>query len=119
MARLCPPLTPYPSPPLRGRGEKEGRSGLGLDQVEMLERAVEDHLAVAAQPLVEQGGVDAAEVGVIAQVARVEIGQARVLANQPALDRRPGDEQTRAGAVIGPLAAILVDTTAKLRERHG
>src|SRR5262249_18273130 len=69
-------------------------------------------------PLVQQRGVDATEIRVPAQVAGIELRQTRMLPNQAALDRRPGDEETRARSVIGALAAVLVNTTAELRECH-
>ena len=44
----------------------------------MLELVAEDELAVAAEPVVEQRGVEAAEVGVIAEVAVVVVLDAGV-----------------------------------------
>jgi hypothetical protein len=41
-----------------------------------------------------------------------------MLADRAALDRRAGNEQARAGAVVGALAAILLDAPAELRKRH-
>ncbi|MFO0844265.1 MAG: hypothetical protein U0797_18025 [Gemmataceae bacterium] len=52
------------------------------------------------------------------QVADVEVLQAGVLADDAALDRRPGDEQARRRAVVGAAAAVLVHAPAELRERH-
>ena len=63
--------------------------------VDLIPRPVQDALAVAAQPTVEQGGVDAAEVGVDLQVPGVQVRQARVPADHPAPDRRAGHEQAR------------------------
>ena len=63
----------------------------------MWSHSPEHGLAVAAEPVVEQGRIDPAEVGVELQVVVVEVGQAGVLADDAALDRRPGHEQARAG----------------------
>ena len=46
---------------------------LCLDEIDVLELAAEDAVAVAAEPIVQQRGVDAAEIGVVLQVAGVEV----------------------------------------------
>src|SRR6516164_4928017 len=80
-----------------------------LQEVEMLELVAQDDAAVAQEPLVEQRRVELAEVGVVLQVAVVKVFQARVGADQAALDGGPGNEQAGARAVIGALAAVLMD----------
>ena len=51
-------------------------------ELQVFVAAAEDGFAVGAEPAVEEGGVDGAEVGGEAQVARVQVGQAGVLAVQ-------------------------------------
>ena len=69
-----------------GEFEKgSSQSGLGLELLHVVPLRAQHGLAVAAQPAVEQGRVDAAEVGVELQVVGVEVRQAGVLAD----DARP------------------------------
>src|SRR5262249_40544091 len=91
---------------------------LRLQEVEVLVLVAEHRLAVHAQPAVEDSGVDAAEVGVVLQIAGVQVAQAGVLADRTALDARAGHEQARAGAVVGAGAAVLVDAPAELGVGH-
>src|SRR6266852_2836750 len=90
----------------------ERRLFLGLDHVQVFKLRAEDGLAVAAEPLVEQGRIQAAEVGVVLQVAVVEVLQAGVVADEAALHARTGDEEARAGAVVGS-RAVFVDAAAE------
>src|SRR4051794_25642064 len=80
-------------------------SGLETELLDVLPLRTQHGLAVATQPVVEEGRVDGAEVGVESQVAVVEVRQAGVLADDAPLHRRPGHEQARAGAVVGAAAA--------------
>ena len=50
------------------------------------------------------------------EVAGIEVGQAGMLADHATLDRGPGHEQARSGAVIGAAAAVLVDAAAEFRK---
>src|SRR5438552_13911788 len=56
-----------------------------LQKLHMLERPTEHGAAVAAKPLIEQGGVHAAEIGVMLQISRIKILQARMPADRTAL----------------------------------
>src|SRR5215469_9402244 len=76
---------------------RAARTSRLLERLDVRELAAQHRGAVAAEPVVEQGGVDAAEVGVVLQVAGVEVLQAGVGADDAALDRRPGHEQAGAG----------------------
>ena len=87
-----------------------------LDEPEVFVAGAEDGLAVGAEPAVNQGGVDGAEVGGEAQVARVQVGQAGVLAVEAALDRLADDEHLGGGAVVGAAARVLVDAPPELGE---
>src|SRR3954447_16116680 len=80
----------------------------------------EDLVRGAAEPAVEQGGVDPAEVGVMLQVAGVELvgGQARVLADDASTHGRTRQEEAGGGAMVGPLAAVLLHAAAEFREGH-
>ena len=90
------------------------RSGSGF------ERVAKDLGAGAAEPAVEESGVDPAEVGVVLQVAGVELvgGQAGVRADDAPLDGRAGHEEAGGCAVVGPFAAVLLDAAAEFREGH-
>src|SRR5205085_11517396 len=79
-------------------------SALRLQRWQVRELAAQHRLAVTAEPGVEQRGINLAEVGVVLQVARVEVLQAGMLAHRPTLERRTRHEQAGAGPVVGPLA---------------
>jgi len=85
----------------------------------MREAAAEDRLGGSRQPFVQQGGVDAAVVGVHAQVAVVEVGQAGVVAVDAAFDPASGEEHDAGGAVVCPGGAVFFDTPTELGEGHG
>src|SRR5262245_41672672 len=84
----------------------------------MIEFARQNRLTVTAEPLVEQRGVDAAEVDRVPEIAAVEVVELRVVADRPARDRRPGDEHARRGTMIGPAAAVLFHPPSELGEGH-
>ena len=70
-----------------------------------------------AQPSVEHGRVDGAEVDrVVGVVAVVEVGEVRVWPVQARLDRPAQEEDGGRGAVVGPAAAVLAQATAELGE---
>src|SRR5437879_3900329 len=78
----------------------------GLELLDSLPPGAQHGLAVAAQPAVQQRGVNAAEVEVELQVADVEVRQAGMPADDAAFDRWSGHEQARGSAMIGALAAV-------------
>ena len=69
-----------------------------------------------AEPVFEDRGVDPAEVDDRLEVAVVEVGQARIGADQAGLDPRTGEEYRARGAVVGPCRAILSYPAAELAE---
>ena len=69
-----------------------------------------------AQPAVEHGRVDAAEVDGVARIAVVEVGQVGVGAVQAGLDRTAQQEDRGRGAVVGAAAAVLAQAAAELGE---
>ena len=117
-----PPSRPRPETRKSPRVWKRGgfsvcREG-GYTKAEVRELVAEDGLGVGAEPLVEQGGVDGAVVGVEAQVAVVQVGQAGVVAVDAALDARAGYEHDAGRAVVGALRAVLLAAPPKFREGH-
>src|SRR4051812_15070098 len=75
----------------RARKDKRAKwSRLRLQAVEVLPFAVEHRPTIDAQPGVQQRGVDAAEIGVILQVAGIQALEAGMVADDAALDRRAG-----------------------------
>ena len=52
------------------------------------------------------------------QVAIVEVGETRVLADRTALDARADDKHATARAMVCPLAAVLLDAATKLGKGH-
>src|SRR5438046_1490262 len=91
-------------------------SSLLREQFHVVELAVQHAAAVAAEPLVEERGVDAAEIEVELEVAVVEVAEARVVADRAGFHRGAGDEQTRGCPVVGTLAAVLLHAAAELGE---
>ena len=71
-----------------------------LHEIEVGEVPIEYRRGGGLEPLVEQGGVDGAEVGVHPQVAVVEVRQAGVLAVDATLDRATRQEQDAGRAVV-------------------
>lgn len=80
--------------------------------------AADDSQGGGAEPVLEDGVVDRAEVDVVLEVAVVEFGQAGRVAEDPRLPRRPGDVEGRARAVMSPLRAVLATTPPELGEGH-
>src|SRR2546421_5168092 len=72
-----------------------------------------------AEPVLQDGGVEAAEVGGKFQVTlAIKIGEAGVGAEQAGFDSSAGEEQWGSGAVVGALAGVLVQPPAELAESH-
>src|SRR5262249_32308262 len=98
-----------------GRGPWASRSiavstpwPLRLHNGQVLEALAEDGRAGAGEPLVEDGGVDAAEVDGVLRVAVHQVAQVRVGAVHPGAHARPDQEHRRGRAVVGPGAGVLV-----------
>src|SRR5271165_7677533 len=70
------------------RGVDSRFSSACLEQFDVLVFVAEDAKAVAAKPAVEEGCVDVAKIGVVLQVARIEVAEAGMLAHRAALDAR-------------------------------
>ena len=60
-----------------------------LENLHMLEFRAEHVLAGDAEPLVEDGGVDLAEIGVVLQIAHFQLGQAGMSPTTPVLTLPP------------------------------
>ena len=86
-----------------GRGSKATAQGL---------------LRRQAEPIFQDGGIDAAEVHGHLQVAVDQVGEARVGPVQPRPDARAGQEDRPGRAVVGPHRAVLRDPAAELAEDH-
>src|SRR5262245_16334154 len=89
-----------------------------LNEIHRGKFAAEDVLGVTAEPAVEKGRVDAAEVGVEDQVAVAELIQPRIFSVEPSLDLCARDDLARGRAVVGPSAGIFVDAAAEFAEDH-
>lgn len=90
-----------------------------LDEGEWGELLAEDFLRVAGEPVVEQGGVDLAEVGAEAKVLierEVEAGRRSV---ESAFDGVSEHEERSCRAVISAAAAVFVGATSEFGEGHG
>ena len=69
-----------------------------------------------AEPALQDGGIDAAEVHRHLQVAVDQVGEARVGPVQPRPDAWAGQEDRPGRAVVGPHRAVLRDAAAELAE---
>src|SRR5690606_24391219 len=86
-----------------------------LDDAKRLERLAEHGCRVRAEPLLDEGGVYAAEVGGAREVvAEHELREARRRAVHPALHRVTDDEIHLRRAVVGALARVLGHAAAEL-----
>ena len=85
----------------------------------MREAAVQDGRRGGLEPLVQQRGVDAAEVGVHPQVTVVGVGEAGVLAVDAALDRAADQKHDAGRAVVSARRAVLFDAPTELGKGHG
>src|SRR6478609_1293766 len=85
---------------------------LRRQQLDLVVALTQDSGHVGADP-VETGGVHRAWVDRRADVTVEQVGQVD-LADDAALDARPGDERDVAGAVVGAAAAVLLHPPAEL-----
>ncbi len=75
-------------------------------------------LAVAAQPAVEQGCIDAAEIGVELEIVGVQVREAWMLAHDTRLDGGTSQKEARACAVVGAAAAVFLHAAAEFGVGH-
>src|SRR6516162_1979003 len=88
---------------------------LSPKHAQRLERLTQHSCRVSAEPLLDQRGVDLAEVGRGFEVSlEHEVVEAWRLAVHPALDGASDDEVHLCGAVIGAEARVLRHTPAEL-----
>ena len=87
--------------------EDEDRTQLRLEEGQRFELAAQDLLRVNRQPLLQQGGVDAAEVQVVLQVTAIQISEAGHLPPKATLDPGAREERHATGAVVGTAAGVL------------
>ena len=80
------------------------------------EGAAQGLLRCQAEPALQDGGIDAAEVHRHLQVAVDEIGEARVGPVQPRPDAWAGQEDRAGRAMVGPHRSVLGDPAAELAE---
>src|SRR5262245_33660551 len=99
-------------------GREGGPSGTqsAAEQRQLVEVAAGGGLARQPEPIFQDGGVDAAEVGRHLQVAVLQIEQLRRLADQPRLDAGAGQQYRPGGAVVGALRAVLLHPPPELAE---
>ena len=82
------------------------------------ELPAQDLAAGDAEPVIEQSGVHLAEIGVVPQVAVLEIGEARMGTDKSGLDATADKKHRGAGAMIGATAAILMGAATKFGKGH-
>ena len=78
-----------------------------MENAQGLEPGAEHRHAVDSEPALEHRRIDPPEVGVVFQSAGLQVGEARVPANQPARDPAPREEERGGGAVVGAVTAVL------------
>ena len=89
--------------------ELSGRRAFLVQEAQRLEGSTDQGLGVQAQPLLQDRGVDAAEIHVVQQVAavlQVPLLQRRVLPVEAALHGVAYDPAGPAGAVVRPTAVV-------------
>ncbi len=82
------------------------------------ELLAEDWFAGCLHPVLQDGGIDAAEIGVVFQIALIEVCQRWMAAKQAGGDLGTHQEHRGGGAVVGSAAGVLLHSAAKLAERH-
>src|SRR5205823_1830858 len=101
--------------PAAGRSERR-RSPHHLEPPERA-RARDHRLRVRVEPLLEERGVEPAEIRRRDEIAVVveALREAGELAERPAARARAEDERGAGGAVVGPLRPVLLRAPAELR----
>ena len=89
-----------------------------VEDIEPFELSAEHGPAFEAEPPIQHGGIDPAEVGMEFQAAVIQIGETGARAYEAAFELAPSQEHRGSGAVPGATPAILLEGPAKLREGH-
>ncbi len=89
---------------------------LAIKQRQGVERPAKRLLRSQAQPALQDGGIDAAEVHRDLEVVIDQIGEARVDPEQPRPDMGAGQEDRAGRPVVGPLRSVLRNSPAELAE---
>lgn len=109
--RICPILAP---------GSlllaSAGTPALGFEQLDGFELILDYFFALYPKPLIEDDGIDAAEVSVVLEIAIIESIQAGMIADEACLHFAADQEDGCRRSVIGAHAAIFFDSAPKLRE---
>ena len=82
------------------------------------ELAFQDRFRFALEPFLDNSRVDLTKVGVVSQIAVLQIVQAGKLANQARLNRCASHEHRSGGTVIRPRARVFFDAAAEFTEAH-
>src|ERR1700730_5564886 len=99
-------LHPRSSMPLRG----EYRGGL--------KNLAEHVFAGNSQPTIENGSVNLAEIYLVLEVSKLQLGQIGVAANRPGFDLSPNQKDRGRRAVVCTMAGVFGSATAEFGKRH-
>ncbi len=91
------------------RKDQRARYALSSQQIQPAELSTQHRGRGRMQSMFQQGGINAAEVGVVHEVAAFEFGQAGMLADEAALQRATEEEERggRAAERMLGLARVL------------
>src|SRR4051812_9477623 len=89
-----------------------GRAAFSSQHWQHRELPAEDWLAWRLQPLLQNRGVDTAEIDAPLEIARVQVRQRRMTPDDARPQLRANEEHRRRGAVIGAAAGVLLDPAA-------
>jgi hypothetical protein len=92
--------------------------GSCLQKRQVLESLSEDRLGGKSEPLIEERGVDPAEVDRPFQIAVDQLAESGRLADKTGLDLRPRDEHGTGGPVVGTKRTIFSGPPTELAERE-
>src|SRR5258708_35234917 len=90
----------------------------GAQAIDWCEDGAEDLAAGDTKPAVEQRGIDLAEIGVMAQIAAIEIGEAGMFADDAGTDAAADEQNGRSRTVVGAAAAVFRGAPAEFGEGH-
>ena len=83
-----------------------------------LENLAQHVFAGNSQPSIENGSVNLAEIDLVLEISKLQLGQIGVAANRPGFDLSPYQKDRGRRAVVGTMAGVLCCTTAEFGKRH-
>src|SRR5205085_1368839 len=111
-SRLEPPLAVSRSRRIPRARNSKRETLLTLQDFKRFESFPNHILTRHAKPAIQDRGVDLAKIGVMLQIAILNLCQAGVRADDAGLDLGADQEHRRGRAVIGSLAAVLLGAAA-------